>query len=192
MAERFSMIEILREFVSVADILGIEYMVTGSFAMSAYGEIRTTRDVDIVVQLSEEHVLPMTKSFGDHYYISDNSIRRAIANRSMFNIINSEWGTKIHCIVQKDSDFARHSFDRRRQVVVSGIEFWTTTKEDLILAKLSWARDTHSEMQVRDIANLTANEYDLDYVNEWIARIGLGDIWAEVEQWKTQHLRSGS
>lgn len=192
MAEQYSMIEILRDFVRVADKLGIEYMVTGSFAMSAYGEIRTTRDIDIVVQLSEEHVLPLTRSFGEHYYISDNSIRRAIANRSMFNIINGEWGTKIDCIVQKDSEFAHECFKHRRQFVVSGIEFWATTKEDLILAKLNWARDTHSEMQIRDIANLTSNEYDSAYVNDWICRLRLDGIWAEVEKWKTQHLRSNN
>jgi len=189
MAERFSMIEILRDFVSIADELTIEYMVTGSFAMSAYGEIRTTRDVDIVVQLSEKHVLPLMRSFEGRYYISDISIRGAIANRSMFNIINSEWGTKIDCIIQKDTEFARRSFERRRKVVVSGIEFWTTTKEDLIISKLNWAKDTHSEMQIRDIANLTSNEYDSDYVSDWIVRMGLAGIWAEVEQWKTQHLR---
>lgn len=189
MAERFSMIETLRDFVTIADRISIEYMVTGSFAMSAYGEIRMTRDIDIVVQLSEKNVSPLARSFGEKYYISDNSIRRAITNRSMFNIVNSEWGTKIDCIIQKDTEFARQSFQRRRKAVVSGIEFWTTTKEDLILAKLIWARDTHSEMQIRDIANLTSNEYDSNYVNDWIDRIGLAGIWAEVEQWKTQHQR---
>ncbi|MFN0277314.1 MAG: DUF6036 family nucleotidyltransferase [Pyrinomonadaceae bacterium] len=189
MAEPFSMIETLRDFVKIADNLRIKYMVTGSFAMSAFGEIRTTRDVDIVVQLSEKHILPLTKAFDQPYYINESSIRRALDNRSMFNIVNSEWGTKIDCIIQKDTDFARQSFERRRRVVVSEIPFWTTTKEDLIVAKLNWARDTHSEMQIRDIANLTSNEYDAGYVRRWIDRMELTEIWAEVERWKTLHLR---
>lgn len=190
MSEPFSMIETLRDFVEIADKLGIEYMVTGSFAMSEFGEIRTTRDVDIVVQLSEKHISPLIKAFGVPYYISENSIRRAIEHRSMFNIVNSEWGTKIDCIIQKDTEFAKQSFGRRRRVAVSGIEFWTTTKEDLILSKLNWSRDTHSEMQIRDIANLTRSEYDSDYVSAWIGRMELENIWTEVKQWKIRHLKS--
>ncbi len=57
------MIETLREFVDKAGELHIEYMVTGSFAMSAYGEIRSTRDIDIVVQLSEEQASSFVGSF---------------------------------------------------------------------------------------------------------------------------------
>lgn len=190
MAEPFSLIETLRDFVAIADKLGIEYMVTGSFAMSAFGEIRTTRDVDIVVQLSEKHISPLAKAFGRSYYINESSIRRAIENHSMFNIVNSEWGTKIDCILQKDTEFALQNFKRRRRVKVSEIEFWTTTKEDLILSKLNWAKDTHSSLQIRDIANLTLSEYDSGYVNDWIDRMNLADIWAEVEKWKIQHLKS--
>ena len=188
----YSIIEMLRDFVERVNALQIEYMVTGSFAMSAYGEIRTTRDIDIVVQIDERNVQPLTEAFGENYYLSDISIRRAIARRSMFNIVDNEHGAKIDCIVQKDNDFARESFGRRRMAKVSGVEFWTTTKEDLIVAKLNWARDSHSEMQIRDIANLTATEYDSEYVETWITSLGLKAIWAEVEKWKIQHLRSSN
>lgn len=180
----YSMIETLRDFVEKACHLGVGYMVTGSFAMSAYGEIRSTRDIDIVIQLSEKQASSFVASFGGTYYVSEASVRRAIESRSMFNIIKQPYGEKIDCIVRKDSDFARMSFDRRRMAKVSGIEFWTTTKEDLIIAKLDWARDSGSEMQIRDIANLTSNEYDSEYVTAWIDRLNLSDIWKRVEQWK--------
>ena len=160
--------------------------------MSAYGEIRTTRDVDIVVKITEKDVLPMTRAFGEGFYISDISIRRAIADRSMFNIVNSEWGAKIDCIVQKNTAFGRKSFERRRRAVVSGIEFWTTTKEDLIVSKPDWARESHSAIQIRDVANLTSNAYDSEYVSAWISSMGLTEIWSEVERWKTQQLKSES
>ena len=182
-----SMIETLRDFVSKMDALGIDYMVTGSYAMSAYGEIRMTRDIDVIVQLSESDLTPFFSIFKDEYYISDESMRRAISRRGMFNIISHAHGGKIDCIIQKDNEFARISFVRRYKETVSGIEFWTTTREDLVIAKLNWAKDSHSEMQIRDIANLTASEYDSAYVNSWIARLELSEIWAEVEQWKTQH-----
>lgn len=184
------MIEILRDFVSKADQLGIQYMVTGSFAMSAYGEIRTTRDIDIVVELEKGKAKPFASVFSDGYYVSEQSVDRAISNRSMFNVISHEFGGKLDIIVRKDTDFGRASFERRFKAEVSGFEFWTTTKEDLILAKLDWAKDTRSEMQIRDIANLTSSEYDAIYVRQWIEKMSLNAIWSEVERWKTHRERT--
>ncbi|MEQ1646246.1 MAG: hypothetical protein ABL959_22530, partial [Pyrinomonadaceae bacterium] len=113
--------------------------------------------------------------------------RRAIERESMFNLVNNEHGGKVDCIIHKDTEFARSSFARRYKVSVAGIEFWNTTRDDLIVSKLLWARDTNSEMQIRDIANLTSGSYDQGYVRRWIAQLNLNDIWAEVEKWKTQH-----
>ncbi len=182
-----SMIEMLRDFVEKMNELGIEYMVTGSYAMSAYGEIRMTKDIDVVVELLSTDAAPFYNLFIDDYYVSDISIRRAIDRGSMFNLVSNQHGGKIDCIIQKNSEFARASFARRYKVRVAGIEYWNTTKEDLIVAKLQWAKDTGSEMQIRDIANLTSTRYDADYVGRWIAQLDLKEIWAEVEKWKIQH-----
>jgi hypothetical protein len=157
--------------------------------MGAYGEIRMTRDIDVVFQLARKDIGPFVDRFKDEYYVSEGSIRRAIDRRSMFNVVSQIHGGKIDCIIQKDTDFARASFARRYRENVGDVEFWTTTREDLIIAKLDWAKDTGSEMQVRDIANLTASEYDSDYVNDWIKRLDLDEIWKEVGLWKIQHKR---
>lgn len=186
MSGTYSMIETLRDFVERAERLDIEYMVTGSFAMSAYGEIRSTRDIDIVVQLRENQAASLVNSFTEDFYVSETSVRRAIVQRSMFNMIKQPFGEKIDCIVQKETEFARTSFANRRLAIVSDVEFWTTTKEDLIIAKLEWSRDSHSELQIRDIANLTSSEYDSEYLEKWIDGLGLSRIWNEVEQWKTR------
>ena len=187
MTTGMSMIETLRDFINKMDRLRVEYMVTGSYAMSAYGEIRMTKDIDVVVQLAARHAHSFFDLFKDDYDVSETSIRRAIDLASMFNIVSLTHGGKIDCILLKDSDFARTSFARRYKESVAGIEFWTTTREDLIVAKLSWARDTHSELQIRDIVSLITTEYDTNYVTDWIDRLGLHSIWSEVEEWKIQH-----
>jgi len=187
MQNGLSMIETLRDFVAKMKDLKLDFMMTGSYAMSAYGEIRMTRDIDFVIQLTAKDVRRFFSRFEDEYYVSEDSIRRAIERRAMFNIISLAHGGKIDCIIPKDSEFARESFRRRYKATVAGTEIWTTTREDLIVAKLNWAKDTHSEMQVRDIANLTSSEYDSTYVAAWIERIGLQQVWAEVARWKIQH-----
>jgi len=187
MNKGISMIETMRDFIEKIDDLGIEYMVTGSYAMSAYGEIRMTRDIDVVVQFAGKDVKSFFDRFSDEYYVSEEAIRRAFDRKSMFNVVSLAHGGKVDCIIQKDNEFARASFARRYKEAVAGVEFWTTTREDLIVSKLNWARDTHSEMQIRDVAKLTDAEYDSAYVSGWLIKLGLLEIWAEVEQWTIQH-----
>lgn len=181
------MIDTLRDFVDKMNDLGIDYMVTGSYAMSAYGEIRMTRDIDVVVELRSTDIQPFFNSFTEEYYISDESMQRAIKNGSMFNIISNKYGGKIDCIIKKDNDYADQSFERRYQVTMDDIDYWVITKEDLIISKLNWAKNSLSEMQIRDIANLTSSEYNEGYVLEWIDKLGLEQIWQKVEEWKTLH-----
>ena len=67
MDSTYPILETLRDFVDKAGKLGIEYMVTGSFAMSAYGEIRYTRDIDIVIQLERPEIARFVSAFADKY-----------------------------------------------------------------------------------------------------------------------------
>jgi hypothetical protein len=192
MKSGMSMIETLRDFVGKMEQLEIDYMVTGSYAMSAYGEIRMTKDIDVVIQLSSSNASSFFDLFRHAYYVSDASIRRAIDRKSMFNVVSLEHGGKIDCIIQQDTEFALASFARKFKETVSGVEFWTTTREDLMIAKLNWAKESRSEMQIRDIANLTESEYDSDYVADWIKRLELSQVWSEVEQWKIQRKLTNS
>ncbi len=181
------MIDTLRDFIEKMERLRIDYMVTGSYAMAAYGEIRMTRDIDIVIDIAANDANGFFELFKDEYYVSENSIRRAIDRKNMFNVVNNIHGGKIDCIVHKNTEFGRSSFARRYREVVADVEFWATTREDLMIAKLQWASDSQSEMQIRDIANLTCKTYDAEYVENWIDRINLRSIWSEVNRWKTQH-----
>jgi len=185
-----SMNDTLHDFVTKVDELGIEYMMTGSYAMSAYGEIRMTRDIDIVIQLKRDDVDRFIEIFEKTYYLGRASVKRAVERRSMFNIISNEHGGKIDCIILKDSEHAKRSFDRRYKIRVSDVGVWVTTKEDLIIAKLNWAKESFSEMQIRDIANLTTSEYNLDYVSDWIEKLHLDEIWGKVDEWKTLHSKT--
>src|SRR5205085_7074558 len=101
MKKGISMIETMRDFITKVDRLGIEYMVTGSYAMSAYGEIRMTKDIDIVVELAPEKTHSFFELFKDDYYVSEPSIRRAADHSGMFNIVNLVHGGKIDCIIRK-------------------------------------------------------------------------------------------
>jgi len=56
---------------------------------------------------------------------------------------------------------------------------WIVSKEDLILSKLSWARDSQSEMQLNDVKNLLATGPDLDYLSKWSSALDLDQLLQE-------------
>ncbi|MEX0614059.1 MAG: hypothetical protein WD738_17550 [Pirellulales bacterium] len=73
-------IELLRFTIEVLERLGIPYAVVGSYASSAWGEPRMTRDIDIVIQLAANQIDPLCEAFpGDDFYVSRTACRCYLA-----------------------------------------------------------------------------------------------------------------
>jgi hypothetical protein len=100
----------------------------------------------------------------------------------MFNIIHSESIVKVDFIVRKDLAYRLEEFARRRPVDISGATVWMVSPEDLLLSKLHWAKDSRSEVQLKDARNLIACVTDLEwgYVERWAAHLSVFDLLAKV------------
>ena len=62
---------------------------------------------------------------------------------------------------------------------IQGVLVWLVSKEDLIISKLFWARDSHSELQLRDVKNLLASGYDVEYLERWTRKLELNSLLQE-------------
>jgi hypothetical protein len=160
--------------------LGIAYMVTGSMAMNCYAEPRMTRDIDIVIELDPEGIDALVAEFSPDYYVDAGAVAEAVANSSMFNMIYLAESVKVDCIIRKPSEYRRVEFERRQAAEMDGIATYIVSREDLILSKLVWARDSHSEMQLHDVANLMRDGYDRDYVDKWKGALKVGALLKEL------------
>lgn len=154
-------------------------MLTGSMAMNFYAQPRMTRDIDVVVEIGGEDVDSILHLFSGDYYISAENVRESISCESMFNIIHLESVIKVDCIVRKSSEYRRTEFARRRRIKLSDFDTWIVTKEDLIISKLFWAKDSHSELQLRDVKKLLATGFDAAYLEKWTQELGLVTLWQE-------------
>jgi hypothetical protein len=174
-----------REFKILSDVVyrltagHINYMLTGSFALNYYAVPRMTRDIDLVVELDRGDADKILRLFAGDYYVDNQAISRAIANRSLFNIIHNKHIVKVDFIVRKDTGYELVKFQRRMIATVEGIDLWIITKEDLIISKLLWARSSHSEFQLRDVRNLLATGYESDYVKKWAEELDVSDLLTE-------------
>jgi hypothetical protein len=163
------------------DAAGLSYMVSGSVAMNYYAQPRMTRDIDIVVALEPAHASQIQSLFEADFICEASAICEAIARRGMFNLIHKEWVIKVDIIVRKDTPYRREELARRRRVRLRSLELSVVSPEDLVLSKLDWARESRSELQLRDVRNLLTSVPDLDgsYLDLWAAELGVTELLAE-------------
>ena len=179
--------ELLVRLVRTLDDLKIPYMLTGSMASSLQGEPRSTHDIDILVALQESSLKGMTEAFPpSDFYLYEPSIRAAIDEKSMFNVINTKEGDKIDFWILTDEPFDRSRFARKIEEKIMGIGVQVSTPEDTILAKLKWAVDSGgSEKQFTDALRVYEVQYELlnfEYLSLWVGRLGLGELWNQLRQ----------
>ncbi len=154
----------------------IDYMISGSVASMMYAKPRMTHDIDIVVDLKAPSSLKLIEKTQNEYHISEEGIKDAIANNTMFNLIHIETGFKIDCWILTDSSFDGSRFARRQRHKIDGREFFFSTPEDTLLIKLVWLKDSENEKHAEDISDLLRlypGKLDLDYIWKWIEKLGL-------------------
>ncbi len=172
-----SELDIVRDVSRKLSAAGIEYMLTGSMAMNYYAEPRMTRDIDIVVALVPSNAGTIVRLFDPDYYVSPDAVAESIRDEWMFNLIHNESVIKVDCIVRKSTPYRREEFQRRQQITVTDFEMCIVSKEDLILSKLVWAKDSESDRQLQDVRNLIASGYDDSIIERWAQTLGVDSLW---------------
>lgn len=177
-------LDVLRIVVKRLESAGIPYMITGSIAANFYTTPRMTRDIDIVIEVEEKDAEILFLLFFNDFYVDKDSIKNAIRTKQIFNIIHNEGIVKVDFIIRKDSNYRKIEFKRRRSMVFEELKIHITSPEDLILSKLFWAKESLSEIQIRDVRNLlkTVHNLDVDYVEKWVRELGLGEVYNEVKK----------
>ena len=133
----------------------IPYMLTGSLAAAYHSAPRATQDIDLVVDANVDSLLTAAKALRDEgLYVSDDAVREAASTTGMFNAIDPTSGWKVDFIVKKGRPFSIDELNRRQDIEFMGLTLSIAQAEDVILAKLEWAKLADSERQLRDIAEI--------------------------------------
>ncbi len=163
---------------------GIRYYIGGSVASSFHGAVRSTMDVDLVCELTEEDVPFLLKQLGDDYYASEPAIREAIRRKSCFKLIHLATSFKVDAFVSRQRPFDLQTI-LRAQIGTLGLEKTLAvpiaTAEDIIIIKLEWYRlgGETSEQQWDDVLRLMAllgNTADLVYLQQASESVGVEDL----------------
>jgi hypothetical protein len=173
-------LEVLRLVGDRLEAARLPFMLTGSFAMAYYGRPRMTRDLDIVVALREDDIADIVTVLSPDFYIDADSVRSAVISQRLFNLMHFATSIKVDLIVRKDAEYRRVEFARRQPVKMHGVKTWIVSREDLILSKLVWSKDSRSELQRRDVKTLLDESMDRDYLQHWATRLDVAGALMEI------------
>jgi hypothetical protein len=165
--------------------LGIDHMITGSLASSLYGEPRATHDIDVVAQFDERHIAPLAAAFpAPQFFLSEENIRDALGPAGMFNILEMDSGVKIDIWRLTTAAFDRARFERRRSELIDQHAITFSSPEDVILAKIAWAKlSGGSEKQLTDAIRVYETQYeklDHTYLSQWVERLDVNEQWQQL------------
>ncbi|HLB47697.1 MAG TPA: hypothetical protein VJL59_11880 [Anaerolineales bacterium] len=175
----------LQRALDALEQAGISYAITGSWVVSAYGVLRATHDLDVVIAIRGDEAPRIAAAFPcpPYFYADEEFIRESLAARTMFNIIDGDSSLKVDFWPLQADDYSREQFRRRRKIEMGGRQAWALSPEDIILAKLLWIKISDSERQWRDVESVWAlkkDQLDVDYLKAWAGRISVSSLLARV------------
>jgi hypothetical protein len=173
--------EIARILHSVFESLSIPYYITGGVCAIAYGDPRTTRDLDLVVECKPSEIMPMVAQFeSEGFYCPPGAVEDIQSGKGrVLSITHMQLVLNADVVLNANTDFDRFKMERRRLEAIGldeSEQFWLASPEDVILAKLLWGRQSQSEKQWRDVLGVLkvqGDSLDFDYLTQWAARLDL-------------------
>jgi hypothetical protein len=187
------MLDFYIRVVQALDEIGAPYMIVGAYGGSVFGIIRSTNDIDIMVDLQEKDCYAISEKFPlPRYYADPEMIRNSIEMGIMFNIIDTNEGTKADLVPLKREPEYQLAFNRRVRETFQGpsgetFEAWVAQPTDIIIGKLRAWDEGRSDKHPKDIYSIlyfclrgfSNYQVDIEEVTEQAARIGPEtiDMW---------------
>lgn len=180
------MLDFYIRVVQALDEIGAPYMIVGAYGGSVFGIIRSTNDIDIMVDLQEKDCYALSEKFPlPRYYADPEMIKNSIAMGIMFNLIDTNEGTKADLVPLKREPEYQLAFNRRVRETFQGpsgesFEAWVAQPTDIIIGKLQAWNEGRSDKHPKDIYSILFfclrgySDYNvnLDEVTKEAARLG--------------------
>lgn len=153
------------DILQTLEAIKAPYMVIGAFAGTVYGVTRVTYDIDIVVDLTEQHMQTLAAAYPlPRYYADVEQMRNCSREGTMFNIIDTERGEKADLIPMTMASRYRQAFGRRVRQTIDipnrePLTIWCARSEDVIVGKLMAWEEGRSYKHETDIQQMLIRQY---------------------------------
>jgi hypothetical protein len=182
----------VRQVLDALRAADVTYLIGGAVALWAWGEPRTTADLDLVIDLPVESMATLSSELEkrDMLVPADIMLDLWLEDGADLPIsaIHMTSGYKAEMFLLKPGDALREAGLGRRRLVDLGPalgEVYVHSPEDLILNKLRFYRISQQTKHVRDIASIVlyqAEALDATYIERWVQALSLADEWHEIQR----------
>ena len=178
-------VECFLVFTERLEQAGINYMTTGSVASMLYGLPRFTHDLDLVIAMLPPQIQGLTEAFplSDFYCPPAEilQIENRRPQRGHFNLIHHETGFKADIYIHRSNELQAWGLSRKRRIELSaGKGIWVAPPEYVIVRKLEYFREGHSEKHLSDIRGMlevSGDIIDQSAISMWVAKLDLRQQW---------------
>ena len=182
-------ISLAGELHQIFESINIDYYVNRGVASSIHGEPRSTRDLDLVIEVKPNQIDLLVKTLeASGYYCPAGAVEDLHCGLgNMLNITHTETIANADIYIKDNSPYSISQMNRKILIDVEEIPvFWIASAEDIILQKLRWGKGSKSEKQWRDvlgIIKLQSKNLDYGYLTEWAENL---DLVADLSEVLTQ------
>ncbi|MEO1209543.1 MAG: hypothetical protein AAFX78_08375 [Cyanobacteria bacterium J06638_20] len=161
----------------------IPYYVTGGVAAIAYGESRTTQDLDVVLFIARE-VIPSLATALEQAGFYVPGVEDVVTGRmTTRQVTQVNTISRADLVITDDNEYEQLKLGRRQSYQLTDeTAIYLISPEDLVVSKLQWGQQNQSQKQWRDVLGiLKAQQESLDYeeMHRWAATF---DLVARLEQ----------
>ncbi|WP_017296561.1 hypothetical protein [Nodosilinea nodulosa] len=158
----------------------IPYYVTGGVAAIAYGESRTTQDLDVVLFVSRA-VVPALASALEQAGFYVPGVDDVVSGRMRtLQVTQVDTISRADLIIADDTVYEQQKLARRQAYrLTNETSIYLASPEDLVVNKLRWGQQSQSEKQWRDVLGvLKAQQESLDYeyMHRWAPEFDLAAV----------------
>ena len=172
--------ELATQLHSLFERADIPYYITGGVAAIAYGDPRTTRDLDVVIQVPRDRIAQLQGVLEQSGFYVAGADDVAAGRMKTLQVTQVETISRADLMVAEGDFYSQQQFDRRRRFAFpGGTEVYLASPEDVVVSKLRWGLRSGSEKQQRDVLaifKVQQGELDYSYVYRWGAEFGLLEV----------------
>lgn len=147
--------DLVKVFSRICKKLRIPHVIVGGVAVSAWGNIRTTRDIDVILDIKPEKMKDFVKEVKKHdLKTKEEDIIKALEEKSHFTIFDDKSIFYIYGKgVYNKNDF--QTIDNRKKIKFDGIMIYVNSPEDLVANKLLFG----SEQDIKDAESVLIRQW---------------------------------
>lgn len=163
---------VVKEISKILNKNRIEYVIVGAVAVCSWGNVRTTRDVDIIMMINADNIEKVIKMCKEKSFsLSKADVEDALKEKTHFTIFDnlSDYHIDVTGIYNENN---LQTIKNRKKIRINDVICYIASPEDTVASKLLFG----SEQDIKDAEGIYARcsgKLNMDYLESRCKNMGV-------------------